>query len=56
METKNPHAAALGRIKTPAKAASSRANGKQSAGRPPLSRCPICAGKPRRCAACKSGK
>jgi hypothetical protein len=52
---KNPHAAALGRIKTPAKAAAVRANG-MAGGRPPLPRCPICAGKPRRCAACKSGK
>lgn len=55
MNSKNPHAAALGRIKTPAKAASSRANGKQSNGRPQLPRCPLCTDKPRRCAACRKG-
>ena len=35
MPTKNPHAVAMGRIKTPARAAASRANGQQFGGRPP---------------------
>ena len=48
-------AAALGRIKTPAKAAAVRKNGLLG-GRPRLPRCPACADQPRRCAACKSGK
>jgi hypothetical protein len=50
---KNPAAVALGRIRTPAKAAACRANLAKSRYVPPRKpRCPQCAGKPRRCAAC----
>ena len=47
-------AAALGRIKTPAKAAAVRKNGLLG-GRPRLPRGPACADQPRRCAACRAG-
>ncbi len=51
--SKNPAAVALGRIKSPAKAAASRANLAGHGYVPPRKpRCPACAGRPRRCAAC----